>query len=121
MVDIIATTTAEKIKKLASLSSDIIEEYGMGYFIKVAIHEMRKQKLNLLRPDSPPKIFLETDMEKYAIEAYAEFFKKNKLELTKDEIKKTIDELNYRPKFTILIDSVHFYVTADKKNIKSLL
>ena len=121
MVDIIATTRAEKIKKLSSLSSDIIEQYGMGYFLKVAIHEIGKQKLNLLRPDSPPKIFLEKDMEKYAIEAYAEFFKKNKLELTKDEIKKTIDELNYRPKFTILIDSVHFYLTADKKNIKSLL
>jgi GT2 family glycosyltransferase len=121
MVDIIATTRAEKIKKLSSLSSDIIEQYGMGYFLKVAIHELGKQKLNLLRPDSPPKIFLEKDMEKHAIEAYAEFFKKNKLGLTKDEIKKTIDELNYRPKFTILIDSVHFYLTADKKNIKSLL
>ena len=101
MVDIIATTTAEKIKKLASLSSDIIEEYGMGYFIKVAIHEMGKQKLNLLRPDSPPKIFLEKEMAAYAIEAYTEFCKKNKLELTKDEIKKAVGELNYRPKFTI--------------------
>ena len=121
MVDIIATTRAEKIKKLSSLSSDIIEEYGMGYFLKVAIHEIGKQKLNLLRPDSTPKIFLEKKMEKYAIEAYAEFFKKNKLELTKDETKKVIDELNYRPKFTILIESVHFFSTADKKNIKLLL
>ena len=121
MVDIIATTAAEKIKKLASLSSDIIEQYGMGYFIKVAIHEMGKQKLNLLRPDSTPKIFLEKEMAAYAIEAYTEFCKKNKLELTKDEIKKAVGELNYRPKFTILIESVHFFSTADKENIKSLL
>ena len=121
MVDIIATTRAEKIKKLTSLSSDIIEEYGMGYFLKVAIHEIGKQKLNLLRPDSPPKIFLEKDMAAHAIEAYVEFIKKNKLELTKDKIKKVVGELNYRPKFTILIDSVHFYLTADRKNIKSLL
>ena len=30
MVDIIANTRVEKIKKLSSLSSDIIEEFGMG-------------------------------------------------------------------------------------------
>ena len=114
MVDIIATTTAEKIKKLASLSSDIIEEYGMGYFVKVAVFELRKQKLNLLRPDSPPKIFLEKQMELHAIESYANFLKKNMLVLTEDEIKKAVDELNYKPKFTILIES-------DKENIKSLL
>ena len=121
MVDIIATTAADKMKKLASLSSDIIEQYGMGYFLKVAIHEIGKQKLNLLRPDSPPKIFLEKEMAAYAIEAYTEFCKKNKLELTKDEIKKAVGELNYRPKFTILIESVHFFSTTDKENIKSLL
>ena len=114
MVDIIATTTVEKIKKLASLSSDIIEEYGMGYFVKVAVFELRKQKLNLLRPDTQPKIFLEKEMESYAIESYANFLKKNALVLTEDEIKKTVDELNYKPKFTILIES-------DKKNIKSLI
>jgi len=121
MVDIIATTRGDKIKKIANLSSNIIEEYGIGYFLKVATYEIWKQKLNLLRPDSSPKIFLGKEMEKYAIEAYAEFIKKNKLELTKDEIKKTIDELNNRPKSTILIDTVYFYLTADKKNIKSLL
>ena len=60
-------------------------------------------------------------MEKHAIESYTNFLKKNTLVLTEDEIKKTVDELNYRPKFTILIDSVYFYLTADKKNIKSLL
>ena len=121
MVDIIATTAADKMKKLASLSSDIIEQYGMGYFLKVAIHEIGKQKLGLLRPDAVPKISLEKEMEAHAVEAYAEFFKRNELGLTKAEIKKTIDELNYRPKFTILIDSVHFYLTADKKNMKSLI
>ena len=66
MVDIIATTRAEKIKKLSSLSSDIIEEYGMGYFLKVAIHEIGKQKFKLLLPDTPPKIHLEKVMEKHA-------------------------------------------------------
>ena len=114
MVDIIATTKAEKIKKLTSLASSIIEEYGIGYFLKVATYEIWKQKLNLLRPDATPKIFLEKEMAAHAIEAYTEFFKKNKLELTKDEIKKAVGELNYRPKFTILIET-------DKENIKSVL
>ena len=121
MVDIIATTRGEKIKKLASLSSDIIEQYGMGYFLKVATYEIWKQKLNLLRPDDVPKIPLEKEMDARIIESYTNFLKKNTSVLTEDEIKKAVGELNYRPKFTILIDSVHFYLTADRKNIKSLL
>ena len=121
MVDIIATTRGDKIKKIANLASNIIEEYGIGYFLKVATYEIWKQKLNLLRPDATPKIFLENEMEKYAVESYMNFLKKNMLVLTEDEIKKTVDELNYKPKFTILIESVHFFSTADKKNIKSLL
>ncbi|SVB10825.1 uncharacterized protein METZ01_LOCUS163679, partial [marine metagenome] len=114
MVDIIATTRGDKIKKIANLSSNIIEEYGIGYFLKVATYEIWKQKLNLLRPDATPKIFLENEMEKHAIKSYVNFLKKNMLVLTEDEIKKTVDELNYKPKFTILIE-------FDKKNIKSLL
>ena len=114
MVDIIATTRSEKIKKIASLSSNIIEEYGIGYFLKVATYEIWKQKLNLLRPDATPKIFLENTMEKDAVKSYMNFLKKNMLVLTEDEIKKTVDELNYKPKFTILIES-------GKENIKSLL
>ena len=114
MVDIIATTRGDKIKKIANLASNIIEEYGIGYFLKVATYEIWKQKLNLLRPDATPKIFLENEMEKYAVESYMNFLKKNMLVLTEDEIKKTVDELNYKPKFTILIES-------DKENIKSVL
>ena len=114
MVDIIATTRGDKIKKIANLASNIIEEYGIGYFLKVATYEIWKQKLNLLRPDATPKIFLENEMEKYAVKSYTNFLKKNMLVLTEDEIKKTVDELNYKPKFTILIE-------FDKKNIKSLL
>ena len=114
MVDIIATTRSEKIKKIASLSSNIIEEYGIGYFLKVATYEIWKQKLNLLRPDATPKIFLEKEMAKHAVKAYANFLKKNMPLQTEDEIKKTVDELNYRLKFTILIE-------YDKENIKSVL
>ena len=114
MVDIIATTRGDKIKKIANLSSNIIEEYGIGYFLKVATYEIWKQKLNLLRPDATPKIFLENEMEEHAVKSYVNFFKKNMLVLTEDEIKKTVDELNYKPKFTILIE-------FDKKNIKSVL
>ena len=114
MVDIIATTRGDKIKKIANLSSSIIEEYGIGYFLKVATYEIWKQKSNLLRPDATPKIFLENEMEKYAVKSYVNFLKKNMLVLTEDEIKKTVDELNYKPKFTILIE-------PDKENIKSLL
>ena len=76
MVDIIATTRSEKIKKIASLSSNIIEEYGIGYFLKVATYEIWKQKLNILRPDVTPKIFLEKEMEKHAVKSYVNFLKK---------------------------------------------
>ena len=53
----------EKIKKLAALSSKIIEEYGMSYFLKIATHEIWRQKLDLLRSDIAPKISLEKEME----------------------------------------------------------
>ena len=114
MVDIIATTRGEKIKKIASLSSNIIEEYGIGYFLKVATYEIWNQKLNLLRPDAIPKISLEEEMEKHVVKSYLNFLKKNMLVLTEDEIKTTFDEFNYKPKFTILIE-------PDKENIKSVL
>ena len=91
-----------------------MKAYGIGYFLKVATYEIWKQKLNLLRPDATPKIFLEKEMAKHAVKAYANFLKKNMLVLTEDEIKKTVDELNYKPKFTILIES-------GKENIKSVL
>ena len=41
MVDIIATSSRpKKFKKIAALSSNIIEEYGMSYFLKVVTHEI---------------------------------------------------------------------------------
>ena len=94
MVDIIATTRRGKIKKMANLSSNIIREYGIGYFLKVAIYEICRQKINLLRPDATPKIFLEKEMEDHAVKSYVNFLKKNMLAPTEDEIKKTVDELN---------------------------
>ena len=114
MVDIIATTVGEKFKKLAVLSSNLIKEYGISYFLKVAIYEIKKQKLGLLLPDATPKISLETNLDLDTAKSYERFFKKNLLTLSEDEVENIIKKLNYRPKFTILIEH-------DKENIKSVV
>jgi len=114
MVDIIAPTAGKKFKKLAALSSNLIKEYGISYFLKVAIYEIKKQKLGLLLPDPTPKISLERNLDFDTAKSYEHFFKKNLLTLSEDEVENIIKKLNYRPKFTILIEH-------DKENIKSVV
>ena len=76
MVDIINNRKGSKIKKIANLSSNIIGEYGIGYFLKVATYEIWKQKLNILRSDDTPEIFTEKcQIEKYTVKSYTNFLK----------------------------------------------
>ena len=90
MVDIIATTAGKKFKELAALSSNLIKEYGISYFLKVAIYEIKKQKLGLLLPDATPKISLERDLDLDTAKSYEHFFKKNLLTLSEDEVENII-------------------------------
>ena len=108
----IASTRIGKLKKLGNLSSNLINEYGYCYFLRVAFYELRRQKLKLFFPDPENKIALEKTMHIDEVRNYENFYTQNKLH--KDEIKEIQTKLNFRPKFTILIND-------DKKNVKLTL
>ena len=108
----IASTRIGKLKKLGNLSSNLINEYGYFYFLRVAFYELRRQKLKLFFPDPENKIALEQTMHIDAVRNYENFYTQNKLH--QDEIKEIQTKLNFRPKFTILIND-------DKKNIELTL
>ena len=92
---------ASKIKKLTKLSLDIIKKYGLSYYLRVAIDELDKQKLDLLRQEVGNKkleqIKAHSDFEKYKI-----YIEKYNSEPTNNILE---SQLNYKPKFTIIIPS----------------
>ena len=112
MTIFIASTRAKKLKKLRNLASNIINEYGYCYFIRVAFYEFRRQKFKLFFPDPENKITLEQTMHIDEVRKYEKFNKENSLK--DDEIKEIYSKLNFKPKFTIIIN-------YDRKNIKLTL
>ena len=90
-----------KIKKLTKLSLDIIKTYGLSYYLRIAIDELEKQKLDLLRDqvgnDKLEQIKAHSDSEKYKI-----YVEKYNSESTNNILE---SQLNYKPKFTIIIPS----------------
>ena len=92
---------ASRIKKLTKLSLDIIKTYGLSYYLRVAIEELEKQKLDLLREQVEDKkleqIKAHTESEKYKI-----YVEKYNSESTNNILE---SQLNYKPKFTIIIPS----------------
>ena len=92
---------ASRIKKLTKLSLDIIKTYGLSYYLRVAIDELEKQKLDLLREqvgnNKLEQIKAHSDSEKYKI-----YVEKYNSESTNNILE---SQLNYKPKFTIIIPS----------------
>ena len=41
----------KKLSKLAKLSSNVIREFGFGYFLNAAWYELRKSKLSVFEPE----------------------------------------------------------------------
>jgi GT2 family glycosyltransferase len=92
---------ASRIKKLTKLSLDIIKTYGLSYYLRIAIDELEKQKLDLLRDqvgnNKLEQIKAHSDSEKYKI-----YVEKYNSESTNNILE---SQLNYKPKFTIIIPS----------------
>ena len=42
----------DKMKKLFHISSELISEYGLSYFLRIAFRELSLQKTALFSPDS---------------------------------------------------------------------
>lgn len=62
----------DTFKKLFHISSNIIKEYGLVYFLRVSFQEIRKQKLKLFFPNS-----ISTEMSNEFIVHYDDFLENN--------------------------------------------
>ena len=100
---------ANKIKKLTKLSLDIIRTYGLSYYLHVAIEELENQKLDLLRDDGVKSRKLDKDMIESNVQKYNTYIEKLDLDIVDKDVLE--NQLNYKPKFTIIIPS-------NKKNLK---
>ena len=100
---------ANKIKKLTRLSLDIIKTYGLSYYLHVAIEELENQKLDLLRDDNVKSKKQEKDLIESNIQKYNMYIEKFDSDTTDKDVLE--NQLNYKPKFTIIIPS-------NKKNLK---
>ena len=92
---------ASKIKKLTKLSLNIIKTYGLSYYLRIAIEELEKQKLSILRQEvgntKLEEIKAHSDIEKYRM-----YVEKYNSESTNNVLE---SQLKYKPKFTIIIPS----------------
>ena len=75
MTIFVAASRAKKLKKLRNLASNIINEYGYCYFIRVAFYEFRRQKFKLFFPDPENKITLEQTMHIDEVRKYEKFMR----------------------------------------------
>ena len=89
-----------RIKKLTKLSLDIIKTHGLSYYLHVAIEELENQKLDLLRGNIQIKK-QQQQMQESESEKYRALLEKLDLEPTDKDILE--NQLNYKPKFTIII------------------
>jgi GT2 family glycosyltransferase len=92
-----------RIKKLTKLSLDIIKTYGLSYYLHVAIEELENQKLDLLRDDNVKSRKLEADLIESDTQKYKAYIEKLDLDITDKNVLE--NQLNYKPKFTIIIPS----------------
>ena len=92
-----------RIKKLTKLSLDIIKTYGLSYYLHVAIEELETQKLDLLRSDDGKNKKLEKEASESNTQKYIAYIEKlDLITIDKDVLE---NQLNYKPKFTIIIPS----------------
>ena len=92
-----------RIKKLTKLSLDIIKTYGLSYYLHVAIEELENQKLDLLRSDNVKSKKLERETSESNAQKYRAHIEK--LDLSTIDRDVLENQLNYKPKFTIIIPS----------------
>ena len=99
---------ASKIKKLTKISLDIIKTYGLSYYLHVALEELERQKLDILRSDNTKIQKLENTAKESNAEKYSAYIEKLDLATTDKNILE--NQLDSKPKFTIII-------RADKTNL----
>ena len=94
---------ASKIKFLYDTSLQVINTYGLSYFLRIAGYEIKKQGFDLFRnPTLDYLSELESKMESQD-ELYRRYMNKFNLEISKDILQNKKDLLKIKPKFTVVI------------------
>ncbi len=111
-----ANTRLKKLRKLFFLSRNIINEFGIRYFLRICYKEISEKKLELFSPDEMPSFnFTEflTDYETF----------KQKQEITRNNLKlmkKNISEFSNKPTFTFLLINNTNNIKDIRKSFQSI-
>ena len=109
-----ANTRTRKLKKLYSISSDIIRQFGLKYYIRTALEELTKQKGKLFAPDE-----LSSMQKEFSIDYETYLQRQNTHNV--ESIQQNISKLHKKPKFSfILIIDNHSTLENIKQSLDSI-
>ena len=109
-----ANTRIRKIKKLYSISSDIIRQFGLKYYIRTALEELTKQKGKLFAPDE-----LSSMQKEFSIDYETYLQRQNTHNV--ESIQQNISKLHKKPKFSfLLIIDKHSTLENIKQSLDSI-
>ena len=109
-----ANTRIRKLKKLYSISSEIIRQFGLKYYIRTALEELTKQKGKLFAPDELSSMQKEFSID---YETYLQRQNTHNVEF----IQQNISKLHKKPKFSfLLIIDKHSTLENIKQSLDSI-
>ena len=109
-----ANTRIRKLKKLYDISSDIIRQFGLKYYIRTALEELTKQKGKLFAPDE-----LSSMQKEFSID-YETYLQRQNTH-NAESIQQNISKLHKKPKFSfLLIIDKHSTLENIKQSLDSI-
>ena len=109
-----ANTRIRKLKKLYSISSEIIRQFGLKYYIRTALEELTKQKGKLFAPDE-----LSSMQKEFSIDYETYLQRQNTHNI--ESIQQNISKLHKKPKFSfLLIIDKHSTLENIKQSLDSI-
>ena len=109
-----ANTRIRKLKKLYSISSEIIRQFGLKYYIRTALEELTKQKGKLFAPDE-----LSSMQKEFSID-YETYLQRQNTH-NAESIQQNISKLHKKPKFSfLLIIDKHSTLENIKQSLDSI-
>ena len=109
-----ANTRIRKLKKLYSISSEIIRQFGLKYYIRTALEELTKQKGKLFAPDE-----LSSMQKEFSID-YETYLQRQNTH-NAESIQQNISKLHKKPKFSfLLIIDEHSTLENIKQSLDSI-
>ena len=109
-----ANTRIRKLKKLYSISSEIIRQFGLKYYIRTALEELTKQKGKLFAPDE-----LSSMQKEFSIDYETYLQRQNTHNV--ESIQQNISKLHKKPKFSfLLIIDEHSTLENIKQSLDSI-